>query len=540
MRRALAIAGLLLAVGLVIAWPATGDDGGDYLVRGYFDNGSFLVPGEEVRVAGATVGVIEDVDVSQDDELVSLEDGGVREPGKAVIVMRIDDDGFKDFREDASCLIRPQSLIGERFVDCKPTQPRAPGSEAPPELEEIEDGEPGEGQRFLPLENNGKSVDLDLINNIQRAPYRDRFRLIFNELGAALAARGDDLAAIVDRANPALRETNQVVNILAQQNRQLASLASNGDAVLEPLARERTSITGFFRNAGVSGQAAAERSDDIEEGLAKFPRTLREVRLTMANLKKFADEGTPLSEDIAAAGPDFSKATQKLGPFANATVPALQTLGDAGEAAGPKLVASDSVIVDLRDQLNNTKPAAENLASFLDTFARTNGFQYLMDFIYYSSSSINGFDPFGHLLRASLQITPCLDYAPAPFPGCEVFFSGVAPAAAAQKAQLAKMVRAARAREGNRSAIAPSDSKPVLPDLSPGDSPLAPPSPGEQPVNPVSPEPPPPTPDSQSGQDPDQQLTPEERAQARRYMKGQQLTMRQARMLLRFLMGGTA
>ena len=536
MRRVLAIAGLLGVVALTIAWPATGDDGGEYLVRGYFDNGSFLVPGEEVRVAGAAVGTIKEVDVSRDDERVSLEDGGVEQAGKAVIVMEIEDDGFKDWREDASCLIRPQSLIGERFIDCEPTQPRAPSSDPPPELEEIEDGERGEGQRFLPVENNGKSVDIDLINNIQRAPYRDRFRLIFNELGIALAARGDDLAAIVDRANPALRETNQVVNILAQQNQELADLAANGDAVLEPLARERTSITGFFRNAGVAGQAAAERSDDIEEGLAKFPRTLRELRLTMADLRKFADEGTPLSEDIGAAAKDISKATQNVGPLARATVPALETLGDAGEAAGPKLNASDPVIVDLRDQLNNTTPAAENLASFLDTFAKTDGFKYLMDFIYYSSSSINGFDNFGHILRASLQVTNCLDHVAVVFSGCEVFFSGASSqSASAQSASLAKKLEQARLETKSNPAPKPQPG-PVLPDLSPdATDPLAPGTLGEeQPAAPPAQEP-------ALGDEGDATFQDEAAAQtSARRLKGSGLTMREAKMLLRFLLGGTA
>ena len=29
--------------------------------------------------------------------------------------------GFQDFRTDAECTIRPQSLIGEKFVECTPT-----------------------------------------------------------------------------------------------------------------------------------------------------------------------------------------------------------------------------------------------------------------------------------------------------------------------------------------------------------------------------------------------------------------------------------
>ena len=256
MRRILAIAAVVLAIGLLIALPGAlgAGSGGTYEVRGVFDNGAFVVDGEEVRVAGATVGTVKEVDVSNDDEIVSREGGDHAVPGKAVVVMDITEDGFKDFRIDASCTIRPQSLIGERYIDCTPTEPRAPGEPPPPELERIPDGEPGEGQRLLPLENNGTTVDLDLIQNIQQVPYRDRFRLILNDLGAALAARGEELGEVIDRANPALRETDRVLNILALQRRQLSSLADNGNRALEPLARNRTSITGFMRNDAGSGR----------------------------------------------------------------------------------------------------------------------------------------------------------------------------------------------------------------------------------------------------------------------------------------------
>src|SRR5690242_7439878 len=177
MRRILLVLGALALAALVIALPAIGSNGhsGSYEVRGYFDNGSFVVNGEQVRVAGATVGTVKSVDVSGNDEIASLRGGPHPVPGKAVVVMDISDDGFKNFRADASCLIRPQSLIGEKYVDCTPTQPRAPGTPPPPPLQQIGDGQPGAGEYFLPLENNGTTVDIDLINNIQRLPFRDRF-----------------------------------------------------------------------------------------------------------------------------------------------------------------------------------------------------------------------------------------------------------------------------------------------------------------------------------------------------------------------------
>ena len=116
-------------------------------MRAIFDNGSFMVKGEQVRVAGANVGEVESVDVTMPGEIDSYENGKPEAvPGKAVIVMKIEDPGFQDFREDATCMIRPQSLIGEKYVDCRPTLPRAPGTEPPPPLKKIPDGQPGAGE----------------------------------------------------------------------------------------------------------------------------------------------------------------------------------------------------------------------------------------------------------------------------------------------------------------------------------------------------------------------------------------------------------
>jgi phospholipid/cholesterol/gamma-HCH transport system substrate-binding protein len=458
--------GLLLAV-LLVTLPAVGSDGrsGTYEVRGIFDNGSFVVNGEQVRVAGANVGTVKSVDVTGNDEIASYEGGPHPVPGKAVVVMDITDSGFKDFRSDASCIIRPQSLIGEKYVDCTPTQPRAPGTPPPPPLEQIEDGQPGEGQYLLPLENNGKTVDIDLIQNIQRLPYRDRFRLILNDLGASLAGRGEDLGEVIDRANPALRQTDRVLNILAQQSRQLASLASDGDAVLEPLARNRTHITGFFRNAGIAGQATAERSDDLEESIRKFPATLREVRLTMAKLRGFAEQGVPLFTDLNVAAPGLSKATVNLPRFARLTIPALQSLGDAADAAGPKLVASDGLLTDLAATANTSVPVGINFGSLLDTFERTAGFQNLMNFIYNTTGSLNGFDEIGHYQRSNLQLSTCVEIVATPAAGCEAFWQpGPTSSGTTKKKKGKKAVRKAKAKAKLRasSPLPPID----LPELS--------------------------------------------------------------------------
>src|SRR5215218_916228 len=135
-KRLLLAAAVVAAVVLVVLLVAGGEDSSDgYRVRAIFDNGSFMVKGEQVRVAGANVGTIESVDVTMPGDVVAYEKGKpVKKAGKAVIVMDITDAGFQDFRADASCQIRPQSLIGENYIDCRPTLPRPPGSEPPPAL----------------------------------------------------------------------------------------------------------------------------------------------------------------------------------------------------------------------------------------------------------------------------------------------------------------------------------------------------------------------------------------------------------------------
>ena len=71
--------------------------------------------------------------------------------------------------------MRPQSFIGEYFIDCQPgTSP-----------DRLPDG----GR--VPVEHTSSTIGLDLVNNILRRPYRDRLRLIVGELGTGLAGRAE-------------------------------------------------------------------------------------------------------------------------------------------------------------------------------------------------------------------------------------------------------------------------------------------------------------------------------------------------------------
>ena len=119
---------------VVCSAPAPAATSGAYEVRAIFDNGGFLVPGEEVRIAGAKVGAIDRGRRHRRRRGRPRRRQPRARQGRGRAAHRRP--GFQDFREDASCIIRPQSLLGEKFVECQPDRSRArPGSEPPPALE---------------------------------------------------------------------------------------------------------------------------------------------------------------------------------------------------------------------------------------------------------------------------------------------------------------------------------------------------------------------------------------------------------------------
>ena len=398
---------LLIVVIAVAVLLATRDGGEHYKVRAIFDNAGFAIPGEDVKVAGVKVGKIDSLDITRD--------------FRAVVVLDITDPAYQDFRRDAECMIRPQSLIGEKFVECEPTQARQANSEPPPPLEEIKEG-PGKGQYLLPVSQTSKPVDLDLINNITREPERARLSIILNELGTGVAGRGDDLNEVIRRANPALKEVDKVLEILASENDTLQKLAVDGDTVLAPLARERRRVSSALENSATVAQATAERSEALKADLERLPPFLRELRPTMARLGSFADQATPVFADLGAQAPAINRFVTQLGPFAQAGIPAVRSLGDAAAVGTPAMRAALPIAKDLRTFAKQVRPVAATAGALLNSLRQTRGFERALDYAFYQVAAVNGFDSFGHYLRAGLIVNQCSTYAVNPTPGCSANF----------------------------------------------------------------------------------------------------------------------
>jgi ABC-type transporter Mla subunit MlaD len=400
-----------------------------------------VVAGEDVKVAGAVVGKVGSLDVTPDK--------------RAAVVLQIDSAGFTPFTKGSTCTIRPQSLIGEKFVEC------TPGPDGAPALATIQHGA-GSGQHSLT--DTSSPVDLDLVTDTLRLPFRERLTLIVNEFGTGLAGRGGDLQAAIHRANPALRQTDRVLHILAGQNRTLADLARESDAVLTPLAQRRRRITHFVNTANETAQATAARSGDLETSIQRLPVWLGQLRPTLAQLDALADNSRPVLDNLRTAAPSLTRFVRELGPFSRAGIPAFRALGAAARVGTPSLERSRPLIRDLGAFALDMGPASEDLDQLTASLDRTGGIEQAMNYLYYSMLAVNGFDSVSHFLRAGLVTNLCSFYSTSPTTGCSANFTQTSSSAAKRRPKKVRVRAVRRLPDPKLNDVKPQRAPPPSPD----------------------------------------------------------------------------
>jgi len=293
-----------------------------------------LVKGSELRVAGAKAGTITDLDIT---------------PQKTALVTVEEEGNFPEFKADASCSSEPQSLIAEYFLNCQP------GNSADPLTGPI------------PAARNKTTVQPDLAQNTLREPFRERLTLLINEFGTALDGNAENLNAAIRAGAPALQQLKQVLNILGRQNTTIAELNANADAIFAQLADRREDVVHFIDNAGRTAAISAERSNDLARNFDLLDDFLFELKPTMFELGKLAENQTPLLVDLHAAAPGLNKLAKNLPPFNNGAQQSLTALGGAARVGKVALANGQDEIAALDQSSTKAAPAANEVAKFLES-----------------------------------------------------------------------------------------------------------------------------------------------------------------------------
>jgi len=429
-RRVLSITFVVAAI-VAAAFFAGASGGGDSgsstpTYKIVFDNAFGLVEGGDFRVGGVKAGKTTKFEVQK----------RKGEPARAVVTAQVTQPGFGDFREDASCEVKPQSLIGEYYVDCQPGNAR----------QKL----PSDGKGTVPVEQTSSTIPVDLVQNVMRRPYRERFRLILTELGTGLAGRPEDLNDVVRRAHPGLRETSKVLQILGDQNRTIENFVKDSDTVVAELENNKRDVVRWVKEAGDAAEISATRRESLRQSFRKLPTFLGELEPTMARLGELADEQTPLLADLQQAAPDLETFLTRLGPFAEATRPALRSLGKASKKGTAAIREGTQEVDTLADLAPDAQPTFKPLRQFVQTMddrrrgleddprakegsppapdptaisdaGGFTGLEAIWNYFFWQGLALNGYDSVSHVLRSSLTATPCSPLDNNPDPNSEHF-----------------------------------------------------------------------------------------------------------------------
>ncbi len=174
-----------------------------------------------------------------------------------------------------------------------------------------------------------QTVQPDLVNNTLREPFKRRFQLIINEFGTALAGNPENLNAAIRRGAPALRELEQVLDILGDQNRIIRNLNADSDRVIGRLAERRDDVVRFVREARDTAEASASRRADLSRNFEILDDFLAELQPTLADTETLARAQTPVLSDLRASAPGLNTLARNLPAFNEASRLSLNSLGEA-------------------------------------------------------------------------------------------------------------------------------------------------------------------------------------------------------------------
>lgn len=370
----------LAAIGAMVA--AGEDSEGPYRVDAIFDTAKGIVPGHLVKIAGVRVGRVQDVRLTPDHQ--------------ARLVLEIDRE-FEPFRADARCDIRPEGLISENFVACRP------GTSAQPL------GTAGGDVPTVAVERTSAPVDLQDVINVFSLPVSERAAALVDELGLATAGRGADLDAILRRANPALSDAERVLGILAGQRKAIAEAITQTDGVLRQVSARREDLRDFVARADDVVSETAEHAEPLAAAVRDLPPMFTAVDRGLGALRRISAAGTPLMRDLRAAAPGLRSFTEDIVPFARAGLPAVKRLGGVAGPGARHVRDARRLFNPASRLVRELGPASRQLALLFDSLTEQGGVEAVMRFFYQMAAMSGGYDSTSHYVAVVINLLiPCL------------------------------------------------------------------------------------------------------------------------------------
>jgi phospholipid/cholesterol/gamma-HCH transport system substrate-binding protein len=342
-------------------------------VYAYFKDASPLIVGNDVKMNGVKVGVIDSIEVEQ---------------GQARVGLRIEP-AARPVHTDARAMVRPVGLLGERYVDLNR------GTASAPVI-------PTGGK--LPADRTGAATDLDEVINTVDQPTGAALAALVTTLGEGLRGTGVNANDAVKALKPAMQDTGELVRVLDDQTKVLTQLIDSLRPVAGALATDNgQSLDQLVGSADKLLGATSKNQAALDQTLVELPGALADARRTLRTLSSTARATTPNLRAIRPTTDRLVELSQELIAFSKAADPALKGL-DPVLVEGRSLIDNARPVVqalrragpDLRGTAKGARPVVNGLLGNL---------RNVLDFVRDWALTTNGEDGLSHYFRAHLVIT---------------------------------------------------------------------------------------------------------------------------------------
>src|SRR5437588_5978016 len=270
-----------------------------YNLKAQLPGGANLVPGNEVRIGGFRVGIVDKIDAGT--TVVRRQPRSI-----AVLVMKLDKSA-QPLPTDTTVLVRPRSALGLKYVQLTPGASRS----------SFRDGD------TIPLKQATAPVEFDDLLATFDAKTRQNSQDALQGYGDAFAGRGSDL--------------NVAIQGLAPFFRYLAPVMAN-------LSNPRTQLSEFFKQIGRASAQVAPVARVQAELFANMADTFAAIGRDPAALQATIEKGPPTEataiQSFRIQRPflaDFADLSRRLRPAAQVLPSALPKLNAAFRVGTPVL-----------------------------------------------------------------------------------------------------------------------------------------------------------------------------------------------------------
>lgn len=331
--------------------------------------------GQELRVAGVTVGEITGADVTDE--------------GRALLTLTMDPSAATIY-EDAKIELRPKSPLNEMYVNVIDIGTPAAGT--------VEGGE------TLVAASDRDPIQIDEVLGHLDTNAREAAGVLLAELDVALVNAPETLPAGVVATDATLEGLESLSNKLVERRALLAQLVTGLADVSTGLGQDDERLRDLVAHATDTLGALAAQDEALREVLNQFPGLTTDLGDATDGLVELTSQLDPTLDDLRAAA-------DALPPALTGVRETVDRLDRTVELARPFLTDARPIVDDLRVAATDLRPAIADLRALTpladpSTSALLDYLPDLAAFTYNTNSALSVEDSTGPILRGVLQITP--------------------------------------------------------------------------------------------------------------------------------------